>query len=82
MVRIKTRRKIGYNFSKSSNWNIKKGLSVLKNEYHIKSKKHRLLLIGKELEVRAIQYKNDNPELSMRVAKMAHKAYTLYDTLE
>lgn len=79
MVKIETKRKIGYDFSKSADWNIKKGLNVLENKYDIKSMKTRLLIIAKELEVRAIQYKNDNPELSKKVRKMANKAYKLYD---
>ena len=79
MVKIKTKRKIGYNFSKSTSWNIKRGLSVLKNKYHIESERKRLLIVGKELEVRAIQYKNDNPKLSRKVRKMAKKAYEIHD---
>jgi hypothetical protein len=78
MVKITTKRHIGYNFSKSADWNIKRGLSVLKNKYHIKSEKDRLLKVARELEARAIQYKNDNPELSKRVQDMARKAYKLY----
>lgn len=79
MVKIETKRQIGYDFSKSANWNINKGLTVLKDKYHIKSQEERLLKVAKELEVRAIQYKNDNPELSKKVRDMAMKAYKMYD---
>ena len=79
MVKIETKRQIGYEFSKSANWNINKGLTVLKDKYHIKSQEERLLKVAKELEVRAIQYKNDNPELSKKVRDMAMKAYKMYD---
>lgn len=79
MVKIETKRQIGYNFSKSANWNIKRGLSVLKNKYHIKSEKERLLKVAKELEVRATQYENNAPKLSRKVKDMANKAYKMYD---
>lgn len=79
MVKIITKRKIGYDFSKSASWNIKQGMKVLKSKYHEKSEKERLLTVARELGARATQYKNDNPELSKKVRNMSDMAFRMYD---
>lgn len=78
MVKLETDRKIGYDFSKSAKWNINKGLETLKKNYNIKDKKQALLIIEKELNVRAIQYKNTNPDLSLKVKKILEKVKEMY----
>jgi hypothetical protein len=81
MVKIATKRKIGYDFSRSADWNIDKGLTVLRSKYHINNLAQRYLTVARELEVRSIQYKRTNPVLSKRVGKMSAEAYRKYDKM-
>ena len=76
-VKIKTKRKIGWNTKKDSDWNINNAINVLSNKYHIESKYKILLTAEREANARYVQFKNRDKKVAYRFRVIRDKLKNL-----
>ena len=68
-----TFRKIGWDTKESIKWNVRHGIKVLRNKYHIKNLYNLYLIAEKETNLRGVELKRRAPKASKKFFEIRNR---------